>query len=535
MGSAAVPQVIFVGSGINSLVGAALLAVRGKRVLVLERNDRFGGCIRTEELFPGYRHEVMASWYPLFAGSPGYAELKPALEKAGLRLLQPEYTTGWVGPDGRGIALRQDLDDAARRIDAVAPGDGTAIQAMASQLFGRDAALTFGLLGGDPYGWPLVKLLWSEWRKRGTDGLLAYAGGAMENFRRWSQRTLRSDMARVLMAPWTLHSGLGPDDATSALIGKLTFAAVVSGGMPVVEGGGSRLVEALASVIRQHGGELICNAQVDRIETQGTGRARRATGVRLADGRRHAASESVVCSVTPGQLYGRLLPDAPPTVRERAEAFQHGRGDMQIHFALNAPPAWTEPELLKVPLVHLTESMEQVCTSVTEANNGLLPARPTLGIGQPTAADPSRAPAGGWILWIQMQELPSRLRGDAAGEIAVPEDGRWTEAVREAFADRVQARLQQVMPGLAQRIVGRRAYSPADLEGLNCNLVGGDPYGGLCSPDQFFWLRPFAGADGARGHRTPLANVFHIGASTHPGPGLGAGSGYQIAQRLAPG
>ena len=39
-------DVIFVGSGINSLVGAALLARRGKRVLVLERNDRVGGCIR---------------------------------------------------------------------------------------------------------------------------------------------------------------------------------------------------------------------------------------------------------------------------------------------------------------------------------------------------------------------------------------------------------------------------------------------------------------------------------------------------------
>ena len=35
------------------------------------------------------------------------------------------------------------------------------------------------------------------------------------------ERTLRSD-ARALIAPWTPHSGLGPDDAGSALIGKLT-------------------------------------------------------------------------------------------------------------------------------------------------------------------------------------------------------------------------------------------------------------------------------------------------------------------------
>ena len=527
-------QVIFVGSGINSLVSAALLATRGKRVLVLERNDRLGGCIRTEELFPGYHHEVMSSWYPLFVGSPGYAELKPALEKAGLTFVSPEYTTGLVRPDGSGLALKQDLTDAVRRLDALAPGDGTALGVMAARLFGQDAELTFGLLSQNPYGWQMLKLLFSQWRKRGTDGLAAFAADSLETFRRWSERTLSSDFARALIAPWVLHSGLGPDDAGSALIGKLTFASVVSGGMPVVKGGGSRLVEALAQVIEQHGGRLVTRASVESVLTEGHGRHRRAIGVKTADGQTLHAQEAVVCNVTPQQLYGRLLTDMPQPVRERAEGYRYGRGDMQIHFALNAPPAWREPDLAKVPLVHLTESMEQVCTSVTEANNGLLPRRPTLGIGQPTVADPSRAPAGGWILWIQMQELPTQLKGDAADEIAVPADGRWTEAVREAFADRVQARLEKVMPGLAQRIVGRRAYSPADLEALNCNLVGGDPYSGVCSPDQFFWLRPFAGGHGARAHRTPLANVFHIGASTHPGPGLGAGSGFMVAQHLSP-
>lgn len=532
--SPASADVVFVGSGINSLVGAALLARRGKRVLVLERNDRAGGCIRTETLFPGYTHEVLSSWYPLFMGSPGYAELAAELKLAGLEFLQPAYTTGLVTPDGRALALRQDLADAAARIDALAPGDGAALLAMAERLFGADAALTFGLLGSDPYGWKLMRLLFAEWRKRGVDGLVAFGGEAIESFRRWSQRHLQSDLARALIAPWVLHSGLGPDDASSALIGKLTFAAVVSGGMPVVKGGGSRLVAALIQVIEQHGGRVQTHAEVARVTTTGSGRRRRATGVQLADGSMLAAREAVVCNVTPPQLYGRLLDEMPEPLRQRAEAYQFGRGGMQIHFALNAPPAWSTPELLQVPLVHLTESLEQVCASVTEASNGWLPARPTLAIGQPTAVDPSRAPAGGWILWVQMQELPSRIKGDSAGQIAVPADGRWTPAIREAFADRVQARLEQVMPGLAQRIVGRRAYSPADLEALNCNLVGGDPYSGVCSPDQFFWLRPFAGSHGARGQTTPLANVFHIGASTHPGPGLGAGSGYMVAQRLAP-
>jgi len=526
------PQVILVGSGINSLVCAALLATRGKSVLVLERNDRFGGCIRTEELFPGYQHEVLSSWYPLFVGSPAYAELRPFLEREGTQFLQNEYATGLVRPDGQGIALKQGLDDAQARITAISPSDAVALQSMAQQIFGADAALTFGLLGQNPYGLGILKLLFGEWRQRGLDGLLDFGRGALEPFRRWADRSLESDEMRALMAPWVLHSGLGPDDATSALIGKLTFAAVVAGGMPVVRGGGSQLVHALQRVIERHGGRLLANARVEQVLTHGAGRQARATGV-VAAGRTFLARETVVCNVTPQQLYTGLLPGVPALVRERATAYRYGRGGMQIHFALNAPPDWCHPELKQVPLVHLTESLEQVCTSVTEANNGWLPARPTLAVGQPVAVDPSRAPPGGWILWVQMQELPRRLRGDAAGLIATPADGQWNDTVREAMADRVQARLEAVMPGLGQRLVGRRAYSPADLERLNPNLVGGDIYSGSCSPDQFFWLRPFAGAEGARGHRTPVRNVFHIGASTHPGPGLGAGSGWLVAQALA--
>ncbi|MGJ8491171.1 hypothetical protein ACSFB2_13170, partial [Glaesserella parasuis] len=105
-----------------------------------------------------------------------------------------------------------------------------------------------------------------------------------------------------------------------------------------------------------------------RIMTRGEGRKQRATGVVLADGTQLQAGQAVVCNVTPPQLYGRLLAQAPQAVQERAGSYQFGRGGMQIHFALDAPPAWTTPELLQVPLVHLTESMEQVCANVTGAN-----------------------------------------------------------------------------------------------------------------------------------------------------------------------
>ena len=73
-----------------------------------------------------------------------------------------------------------------------------------------------------------------------------------------------------------------------------------------------------------------------------------------------------------------------------------------------------------------------------------------------------------------------------------PADGRWTPAVREAYADRVEALFSRHIKDFKSLVIARKAYSPADLESMNVNLVGGDPYGGYCGLDQFFVWRPFA-------------------------------------------
>jgi phytoene dehydrogenase-like protein len=59
---ASIFDVVIVGSGINSLVCAALLGKKGLRVCVLERAETLGGCIRTEELtVPGFRHDTLST------------------------------------------------------------------------------------------------------------------------------------------------------------------------------------------------------------------------------------------------------------------------------------------------------------------------------------------------------------------------------------------------------------------------------------------------------------------------------------------
>jgi phytoene dehydrogenase-like protein len=520
-------DVVIVGSGINSLVCAAVLARTGKRVVVLERNDRLGGCIRSEELFPGFTHDVLSGWYPLFVASPAYQMLGDDLARHGLEFINTQKPTAVVTTRGEHLVFTTDIVESAQRLDALADGDGKRFAAAMGQFLSRDADFTFGALGQEPWSSKSVGLLTKEFRKRGLSDTVSFLGEALESCRAWLERDFQSELTRALIAPWVLHAGLGPDDAYSGVMGKVIMAALGLAGLPVVKGGSERIVSSFQALIEEQGGVFMTDTDVVAVTVENG----RATGVVTGAGDRFEASSAVVANVTPTQLYGRLLDSGvvPAEVRSKAESYRYGRADMQIHFALDSRPRWAVSELAEVPLVHLTPGLDGVSKAVNEALRGLLPDRATVVVGQPTALDSSRAPHGKWILWIQLQELPSRIKGDARGEIATPDDGLWTTTVAEQYADRIQARLAQHIDGLSDDIVGRRVFSPADLENLNMNLVGGDPYSGACTIDQFLLWRPFGPS---KQHRTPVRDLYHIGASTHPGPGLGGNSGFLVGSHL---
>jgi phytoene dehydrogenase-like protein len=440
-----------------------------------------------------------------------------------------ELPTATAFPDGAAMFLQTSLEANVAEFDRFAEGDGAAWQRQFEE-FMANADVSFGVLGTELWSSAGLGLGRRMLRRFGRRGLLDFAGHALATCRDWTNATFRSEQAHGLLAPWVLHTGLGPDNAVSGFMTQVIACAVQLGGMPVPVGGGVTLVDALGGIVTDAGGELRTDADVERITVSGG----RATGVALASGESIGATRAVVAGVTPTQLYGALLRpgDAPPDVRAAAEGYRYGRAGMQIHLAMDAPPRWKGPDadrLSRTAIVHVTSGLDGVSRAVNEAERGLLPAEATIVAGQPCAVDASRAPDGKWIVWIQLQELPAgRVKGDAAGELDVG-DGTWTEELREAYADRIVARLGEAIENLGEATLKRVALSPADLERLNCNLVAGDIYAGSCALDQNLLWRPFAAAPG---HRTTVEGLWHVGASTHPGPGLGAGSGYLVAKEL---
>ena len=175
---------------------------------------------------------------------------------------------------------------------------------------------------------------------------------------------------------------------------------------------------------------------------------------------------------------------------------------MMIHLALSDLPDWTAgEELRRFAYVHLAPSFDVMAATYAQAMSGLLPDEPVLVVGQPTAIDPSRAPPGRHVFWVQVRVLPGTIRGDAAGAI----DGRHWDEVKEPYTERALALIERYAPGLSGKILGRAVLSPLDLERENPNLIGGDSLSGSHHIDQNFLFRPVFG----RSHyKTPVRGLL---------------------------
>ena len=129
---------------------------------------------------------------------------------------------------------------------------------------------------------------------------------------------------------------------------------------------------------------------------------------------------------------------------------------------------------------------------------------------------------------LQGLDMPFRVVGDAASKIDVG-DGTWTDDLKQRFAERMIEITSQHIPNLTGAILKYSVVSPLDLHRYNPNWKYGDPFSGSHALAQSFLLRPMAAQPG---YRTVIPNLYMIGAATHPGLGLGAGSGYILAQHL---
>jgi phytoene dehydrogenase-like protein len=515
---------VVIGSGHNGLVAAAYLARAGLTVEVLERNPVAGGAVTSEELTePGFVHDTFSSWHPLFKLSPAFAELGGEL---GIQYCEtPEATTANVRSDGMVTLAYRDAERTAEGFD---PPDRAAYLGE-MQSFGETIPTVGQLFGVELFSGQMPRLGWQLARQLGVRAGLSFVGDMLSSARAWFETRFDGRDVSDLYAPWALHTGLPPDSAGSGFQALAIAGSLHAVGLPVVQGGAGNFVAAFERLIERYGGHVTTGAEVERVLVTGG----RATGV-VAGGQEILARRAVVANATPTQLYGRLLPTgaAPEAAVRQARRFRYSpRAGMQIHVALREPLRWKDHRLNQVPIVHLSDGVGDVSLACAQAAAGLLPARPTVVVGQQATIDPNRAPEGAGTLWIQLQQVPYAPAGDAAGQIDTA-SGTWTPEVQDAYTERVLSALEPHVENWPAARGTHAALSPVELERRNPNLVRGDIYSGDCELGQSYLWRPLP-SYGA--HRTPVRDLYQCGASTYPGPGLNAASGRIVALQVIAG
>jgi beta-carotene ketolase (CrtO type) len=496
---------IVIGAGHNGLTCACYLAKAGLAVLVLEQYTQIGGMTRSEELtLPGFVSDVHAYGYQLAHLSPAPRELD--LARHGFTLLHPDPNWVHVFPDGRSIAFWRDVDETCRSIARFSRRDADTWRRLFDDFLAQKEQVIAALNGVPTLG-PI-------------------APERRQTLREWCDGRFESEAVQATLAAWAAHVALAPEEEGSASFAHDFAMVIQSDGNDVVKGGMQHLCDALAHVLREHGGEIRTGARVEKILVEHA----KAFGVRLVGGEEIRCRGPIACNANPARVILEFLDEADvgADIAAKMRHYQWGLGAMSIFLALDGPLEYKAgPEAGCATYVQPSApTMDYFSKAVSEARQGSLPAQPFMLAANEAAVDPSRAPAGKSLMKLVVQPVPFRILGDATGEIGAR---TWEEA-REPYADYVvQAFERDYLPGLRDHILRRTVHDPTRELALGFDTVEGSLTHGAAIPEQSGALRPIPELGQ---YRTPVANVYLCGAGTHPGGGVSMMPGRNAAHAI---
>jgi phytoene dehydrogenase-like protein len=455
------PDAVVVGAGPNGLAAALRLAAAGLRVQVVERAERPGGGMRTEELIrPGFHHDVCSTVHPMAAAAPFFREFD--LASRGVRLVQPEICYAHPLDGGRAAVARRSLAETAAGLGA----DGPAYRKLFEPLVERgDDVIDFFLT---------IRLRRPP--TRSVAQVTRFALNGLPNVRWLARRWFDTEEGQALLAGAAAHGMLDLSRPLTSALGMVLGMLAHHAGWPLIEGGSQKLADAMVAALEEQGGEVV-------------------TGHEVTDLREFDGVPAVLLDTTPRAFVAMAGDRVNRGYARWVARYKHGPGVFKIDWLLTEPVPWTNPEVRRAGTLHLAGTLEETLAGEADPAHGRLSDKPYVLAVQPTVLDPSRAPEGGHIFWAYVH-VPHGSDADMTAAI---------EAQVERFA-----------PGFRDTILERATKNAVQMEVWNPNHVGGDISNGEASFRQML-ARPVPRWNT---YRTPVRGVYLASAATPPGPAV---------------
>lgn len=456
-----------IGAGPNGLAAAIVLAQAGMQVEVFEAEAQAGGAARTMELtLPGFHHDFGSAVHPMAAGSPFFSSLP--LEDAGLQWIHSPAPLAHPLDDGTAVTLERELNDAAAALGE----DGKAWRKMMEPLVHNWAEFANDILG------PMLRVPRHPFllARFAEDGVLPATFVARRRF--------RNERTRAMFAGLAAHSFLSLEEPLSASFGVVLGAAAHAVGWPIPRGGAQAITDALAAHLTKLGGRITTSTRIENLQQL-------------------PKCDLTLCDITPRQLLHLSGDRLSQSYRRRLEKYRCGPGVFKVDYALGSPIPWKAAECLRAATVHVGGSMADIVASESAMAAGRHAERPFVLVAQPTLFDPARAPAGKHIAWAYCH-VPNGSQVD--------------------MLDRLENQIERFAPGFRDCVLARRVSSPANLEAMDANLIGGDIGGGAVDLRQFLF-RPTS-----RQYKTSASDIYLCSSATPPGGGVHGMCGYHAAK-----
>ncbi len=509
-------DVVFVGTGHNSLVCAGYLAKAGYRIGMLERRSVVGGAVVTQEIIPGFQFDLGGSAHILIHHTPIVRDLD--LEQHGLSYIDLDPLFFAPFPDGEQIFVWKDIVRTCDSIATVSSEDADRYFSFVNDWRPMAEAMVASFLEA-PTPLNVAKNL--IFRSQAHKDIRRRLPSILGSYGQLLRQTFVSPRVQAIIGWMAAQSGPPPSERISAPF-ALWHPMYHHSGVKRPRGGSGMLTQSLAQMITSHGGTIATSASVDQIVVEGG----RAVGVRTVEGETYTASRAVVSGAHIHTTLKLLAGQIPSSRVDSARRSKIGNGfGMMVRFAMNGLPNYGGPESTENDLPGPEHrALQFVCPDLDyleRAYGDYLEGRPSSDPGLIamtfSAVDDTLAPPGKHILFLWGQYYPYEL---ASGE-------SWDD-IGDRVADRMLAKLEQYAPNVASSVVGRLVQTPLWLE-RELGLLRGNVMHLEMSVNQMFTLRPSLRMSNYRG---PAKGLYLTGASTHPGGGIMGAAGRNAAAVL---